>query len=52
MDNTLYTISAKKIKMNNLENIEEEINEIKLPYEVENKDNFAIMEVAVERTFN
>jgi uncharacterized secreted protein with C-terminal beta-propeller domain len=52
MDNTLYTISAKKIKMNNLDNIKEELNEIKLPYEVENKDHFPIMEVAVERTFN
>ena len=51
MDNTLYTISAKKIKMNNLNNIKEELNEIKLPYENSN-NNFPIMEIAVERTFN
>lgn len=32
MDDVLYTISEANIKMNSLDNIEEEINEIKLPY--------------------
>ena len=32
MDDVLYTISAKYIKMNDLEDIEEEINEVELPY--------------------
>ncbi len=35
MDDVLYTISAKKILMNDLDDIDEEINEIDLPY----KDN-------------
>ena len=34
MDDTLYTISAKKIKMNNLNDVEE-INEVELPYKIE-----------------
>ena len=32
MDDVLYTISAKYIKMNDMDDIKEEINEIKLPY--------------------
>ncbi|MCK5177623.1 MAG: beta-propeller domain-containing protein, partial [Candidatus Aenigmarchaeota archaeon] len=32
MDDVLYTISSKLIKMNNLDDLDEEINEIKLPY--------------------
>ena len=32
MDDVLYTISAKYIKMNDLEDLKEEINEVKLPY--------------------
>ncbi len=32
MDDVLYTISAKKILMNDLEDIDEEINEVDLPY--------------------
>ena len=32
MDDVLYTVSAKKIKMNDLDDINEEINEVYLPY--------------------
>ncbi|MDY6965401.1 MAG: beta-propeller domain-containing protein [Halobacteriota archaeon] len=32
MDDVLYTISAKYIKMNDMGDIDEEINEVKLPY--------------------
>lgn len=35
MDDALYTVSAIKIKANDLENIDNEIKEIKLPYEKE-----------------
>ena len=52
MDNILYTVSAKKIKMNSMEDIEEEVNEIELPYE-NNNNHIAVMEVkTVERTFS
>ena len=33
MDDVLYTVSMKKIKMNDLNNIDNEINSVKLPYE-------------------
>jgi len=36
MDNILYTISAKKIKANNIEDIDEEIVDIDLPFEGNN----------------
>ena len=36
MDDILYTVSATKIKANDLNNIDNEIKEIKLPYEKEN----------------
>ncbi len=35
MDNVLYTVSNSKIKMNDLENLDKEINAVKLPYEQE-----------------
>ena len=35
MDDVLYTVSAKKIKANDLNNIDNEIKEIKLPFEKE-----------------
>ena len=37
MDDYLYTISSKKIKMNNIEDIEEELNVIDLPYNDNNR---------------
>ena len=33
MDDVLYTVSAKKIMMNNLNNISNEINTVTLPYD-------------------
>ncbi|MBL7054137.1 beta-propeller domain-containing protein [Candidatus Woesearchaeota archaeon] len=33
MDDVLYTISDSKIKMNDLDDIDDEINEVKLPYD-------------------
>ncbi len=35
MDDVLYTISSTYIKMNNLEDLDEEIEEVKLPYDYE-----------------
>jgi len=37
MDNVLYTISGKKILMNDLNDDLEEINELKLPYDENQK---------------
>jgi inhibitor of cysteine peptidase len=36
MDNVLYTISAGKIKMNDLNNISDEINTVDIPYDANN----------------
>ena len=33
IDNVLYTVSSSRIKMNDLENVDKEINEVKLPYD-------------------
>jgi len=46
MDDVLYTVSAKKIKMNSMDDIEEEVNEIELPYE-NNNNHYAVMEKRV-----
>jgi len=36
MDDVLYTVSDSKIKMNDLDDIDDELNKVKLPYEREN----------------
>ena len=52
MDDVLYTISDSKIKMNDLDDIDDEINEVKLPYEKKEypapRDVFIEEAVAVE----
>ncbi len=49
MDDVLYTVSDSKIKMNDLDDIDDEINEVELPYEIEMPIPVPFMEnIAVE----